>query len=53
LTGLGARGLVWGPFLAEALAARLDAEPWHLPRDLWQAVDPARFDLREVRRKKT
>ena len=51
LTGLGARGLVWGPFLAEALAARLDHEPWQLPRDLWQAVDPARFLLREARRK--
>ncbi len=50
LTGLGARGLVWGPFLAEALAARLDLEPWHLPRDLWQAIDPARFVLRKVRR---
>jgi tRNA 5-methylaminomethyl-2-thiouridine biosynthesis bifunctional protein len=51
LTGLGARGLVWGPFLAEALAARLDHEPWQLPRDLWQAIDPARFLLRETRRK--
>ncbi len=51
LTGLGARGLVWAPFLAEALAARLDDEPWHLPRDLWQAIDPARFSLRERRRK--
>lgn len=50
LTGLGARGLVWGPFLAEALAARLDDEPWHLPRDLWQAIDPARFILRKTRR---
>lgn len=52
LTGLGARGLVWAPFLAEALAARLDHEPWQLPRDLWQAVDPARFLLREARRKR-
>jgi len=50
LTGLGARGLVWGPFLAEALAARLDNESWHLPRDLWQAIDPARFVLRGLRR---
>lgn len=51
MTGLGARGLVWGPFLAEALAARLDGEPWMLPRDLWNAIDPARFALRGVRRK--
>lgn len=50
LTGLGARGLGWGPFLAEALAARLDAEPWHLPRDLWGAIDPARFLRRRIRR---
>ncbi len=52
LSGLGARGLVWAPFLAEALAARLDHEPWQLPRDLWQAVDPARFLLREARRER-
>lgn len=52
LTGLGARGLVWGPFLAEALAAGLDNESWQLPRDLWQAIDPARFLLREARRGK-
>lgn len=51
LTGLGARGLVWGPFLAEALAAKLDNEAWQLPRDLWHAIDPARFLLREARRK--
>jgi tRNA 5-methylaminomethyl-2-thiouridine biosynthesis bifunctional protein len=51
LTGLGARGLVWGPFLAQALAARLDDEPWWLPQDLWNAIDPARFLLRDVRRK--
>lgn len=51
LTGLGARGLVWGPFLAQALAARLDNEPWWLPRDLWNAIDPARFLLRDVRKR--
>ena len=51
LTGLGARGLVWGPFLAEALAAKLDSETWRLPLDLWQAIDPARFALRECRRR--
>ena len=51
LTGLGARGLVWGPFLAKALAAKLDDEPWWLPRDLWNAIDPARFVLRDVRKR--
>lgn len=53
MSGFGARGLVWGPFLAQALAARLDDEPWLLPRDLWQSIDPARFLLRDVRRKKS
>lgn len=51
LSGLGARGLVWGSFLAQALAARMDGEHWMLPRDLWQAIDPARFWLRNVRKK--
>lgn len=50
MTGLGARGLVWAPFVAQALAAKLDGEPWWLPQDLWRAVDPARFLLRDVRR---
>jgi tRNA 5-methylaminomethyl-2-thiouridine biosynthesis bifunctional protein len=50
LTGLGARGLGWGPFLAQALAARLDGEPGWLAHDLWQALDPARFLLRKTRR---
>lgn len=49
MTGLGARGLVWAPFLAQALAAKLDGEPWWLPKDLWRAIDPARFLLRQVR----
>lgn len=51
MTGLGARGLVWASFLAEALASKLDDESWHLPRDLWQAIDPGRFALRKSRRK--
>jgi tRNA 5-methylaminomethyl-2-thiouridine biosynthesis bifunctional protein len=51
LSGLGARGLVWAPFLAQALAARLDGEAWWLPRDLWNAIDSARFLLRDVRKR--
>ncbi len=51
LTGLGARGLVWGPFLAQALAAKLDDEPWWLPSNLWNTIDPARFVLRDVRKR--
>ncbi len=43
--GLGARGLVWAPLGAELLAAQLDGEPWPLPRDLAQSVDPRRFGV--------
>jgi hypothetical protein len=43
--------LVWAPFLAQALAARLDGEAWWLPRDLWNAIDSARFLLRDVRKR--
>lgn len=53
LAGLGARGLTWAPFMGNAMAARLDGEAWWMPRDLWQAIDPARFVLRTTRRKRT
>jgi tRNA 5-methylaminomethyl-2-thiouridine biosynthesis bifunctional protein len=46
LLGYGARGLVWAPLAAELLACQLEDEPLPLPRDLVDAVDPARFLLR-------
>ena len=42
-TGLGSRGLLWGPIGAELIASRLEGEPSPLPRDLAGAVSPRRF----------
>jgi tRNA 5-methylaminomethyl-2-thiouridine biosynthesis bifunctional protein len=50
LLGLGARGLVWAPLMAELLAARIEGEPLPLERELADAVDPGRFLLRRLRR---
>ncbi|MBS1138541.1 MAG: bifunctional tRNA (5-methylaminomethyl-2-thiouridine)(34)-methyltransferase MnmD/FAD-dependent, partial [Proteobacteria bacterium] len=46
LLGYGARGLVWAALAAELVASRLNGEPLPLPRDLVDALDPARFLLR-------
>lgn len=50
LLGLGARGMVWAPLLAELLASHIAGEPLPIERDLAAAVDPARFELRALRR---
>lgn len=42
-TGLGSRGLLWGPLGAETLAAALEGEPLPLERDLAGAISPKRF----------
>lgn len=42
-TGLGARGLVWAPLLAELLASQLEGDPAPVESGLAAAVDPARF----------
>jgi tRNA 5-methylaminomethyl-2-thiouridine biosynthesis bifunctional protein len=42
-TGLGSRGLLWGPIGAELLACALAGEPAPLPRDLAGAMAPQRF----------
>ncbi|MGE0355743.1 MAG: FAD-dependent 5-carboxymethylaminomethyl-2-thiouridine(34) oxidoreductase MnmC [Burkholderiales bacterium] len=42
-TGLGSRGLLWGPIGAELLVSRLEGEPSPLPRDLAGAISPRRF----------
>ena len=52
LLGYGARGMVWGPLMAELLAARLENEPLPLERELVDSVDPGRFLLRRLRRGK-
>ena len=50
LLGYGSRGLIWASFMAELLAARLEAEPLPVERELAEAVDPARFALKAYRR---
>ena len=42
-TGLGSRGLLWGPLGAELIASRLEGEPSPLSRDLAGAMSPKRF----------
>jgi tRNA 5-methylaminomethyl-2-thiouridine biosynthesis bifunctional protein len=42
-TGLGSRGLLWGPIGAELLASELEGDPLPLPRDLAGALSPRRF----------
>ncbi|KON82219.1 bifunctional tRNA (5-methylaminomethyl-2-thiouridine)(34)-methyltransferase MnmD/FAD-dependent 5-carboxymethylaminomethyl-2-thiouridine(34) oxidoreductase MnmC [Azoarcus sp. PA01] len=50
VAGFGARGLVWASLAAELLASRLAGEPLPLERELVDALDPARYLLRPVRR---
>lgn len=42
-TGLGSRGLLWGPLGAELLACQLEGEPLPLPSGLAGAISPRRF----------
>lgn len=50
LAGLGSRGLTLALLCAEVLASRLAHEPLPVPADLADALDPARFALRQARR---
>lgn len=47
---LGSRGLAFAPLAAERVAAQIEGEPWPLERALADALDPARFLLRRLRR---
>lgn len=49
LLGFASRGLTWAPLAAELLAAQLDGEPLPIEAELVDALDPARFLLRERR----
>ncbi|QZA79860.1 FAD-dependent 5-carboxymethylaminomethyl-2-thiouridine(34) oxidoreductase MnmC [Deefgea piscis] len=51
LLGLGARGMTWHVLIAEMLACQLNQEPLPMERSLVAAIDPARFALRELRKK--
>ncbi len=48
LTGFGGRGLCYIPLAAELLAAQMLHEPRPLPREIQQALAPARFVIREL-----
>lgn len=50
LTALGSRGLTAAPLAAEILASNLCDEPPPVPRYLQQAVSPARFLMRQLKR---
>lgn len=50
VNGFGARGLVWSALAGELIAAQLEDEPLPLESDLIDALDPARFILRPLRR---
>ena len=50
VSGFGARGLVWSSLIGEHLAARLSGELSPLPSDLTEALEPARFYRRALRR---
>ncbi len=49
LTALGSRGLTWAPLLGELLAAQIVGDPWPLEQELVDAIDPARFGVRQAR----
>ncbi len=49
LAALGSRGITLATLLAEQLAAQICGEPQPLEKDLADAVDPARFLLRQRR----
>ncbi len=42
LTGLGSKGLMWGPLMAEYLADHILGEPTALSRSLIRRIDPSR-----------
>jgi tRNA 5-methylaminomethyl-2-thiouridine biosynthesis bifunctional protein len=50
LLGYASRGLVWAGLLAETLVCQLEGEPLPLESELIDAIDPARFPLREIRK---
>jgi tRNA 5-methylaminomethyl-2-thiouridine biosynthesis bifunctional protein len=52
LLGLGSRGLVYAPLLAELLACRLDDEPLPVETDLAEALSFARLSGRRPQRKR-
>nr|CRH05799.1 Putative tRNA 5-methylaminomethyl-2-thiouridine biosynthesis bifunctional protein mnmC [Includes: tRNA (mnm(5)s(2)U34)-methyltransferase; FAD-dependent cmnm(5) s(2)U34 oxidoreductase] [mnmC] [Candidatus Magnetococcus massalia] len=50
LGGLGSRGMMTAPLLAEALASWITAAPSPLPADILDALHPARVQIRQLKR---
>jgi tRNA 5-methylaminomethyl-2-thiouridine biosynthesis bifunctional protein len=50
--GHGARGLAYTPLCAELLAAQINQEPMPMPQELVNALNPARFLIRDLIRNK-
>lgn len=50
LGALGSRGLTWALLAARRLAAQIAGDAWPLEADLADAIDPARFMARDLRR---
>lgn len=50
--GHGSRGLISAPFAAETIAATINNEPLPAPVNLLNAVHPARFMIRKLKRKR-
>lgn len=48
--GMGSRGLSYAPLTAEILAAEIAGEQPSLPRELLNALHPARFIIRDLKR---
>ncbi|QLG87696.1 bifunctional tRNA (5-methylaminomethyl-2-thiouridine)(34)-methyltransferase MnmD/FAD-dependent 5-carboxymethylaminomethyl-2-thiouridine(34) oxidoreductase MnmC [Chitinibacter bivalviorum] len=48
--GFGSRGITWHALAAEIIAAQLNHEPMPIERSLLNAIDPARFLLRTLRK---
>jgi tRNA 5-methylaminomethyl-2-thiouridine biosynthesis bifunctional protein len=51
LGAMAGRGFTWGPLAGEVLASWVDQTPQPLEADLLDALDPARFWLRQARRR--
>jgi len=51
LTGLGSRGFSTAPLAAQILRATLLGEPLPVPRDVHDALHPARFLVRDLKRR--
>ncbi|WP_298234826.1 bifunctional tRNA (5-methylaminomethyl-2-thiouridine)(34)-methyltransferase MnmD/FAD-dependent 5-carboxymethylaminomethyl-2-thiouridine(34) oxidoreductase MnmC [uncultured Azohydromonas sp.] len=49
-TALASRGIGWAPLLGELIAAWAGGGPFPLEAELVEAVDPARFSVRRVRK---